>query len=107
MITLTPEQHQAVERRFRDLAARWQELTLYRSNMGTLRGNPIFQELIGMGEPALPLILAELAKRPSVSWFGLLEEIAGQNPVPAELAGHVAATADAWLKWGRARGYVA
>jgi hypothetical protein len=105
MISLTSEQRQTVERRFRELAFRWQELTRYRSNIRSLRHHPIHQELIGLGEPALPLILEELAKSPSVSWFGLLEEISGENPVPAESAGRVAEMAEAWLEWGRSRGY--
>lgn len=106
MIALTPEQRQTVERHFRDLADRWLELTLYRSNLRTLRDHPVYLELIELGEPALPLILGELMKRPSVSWFGPLEEIAGENPVPAESAGRVAAMARAWLEWGRGRGYL-
>jgi hypothetical protein len=106
MPALTPEQRQSVEQSFRDLATQWAELTRYRSNMGALRNHPLYQELIGLGEPAVPLILRELQREPSVSWFGPLAAITGETPVPAELAGHVAAMAGAWLEWGRRRGYL-
>jgi hypothetical protein len=106
MIALTAEQRETVERRFRTLADQWAELTLYRSNLGALRRHPVYQDLVGLGEPAIPLILKELERRPSVSWFGVLVEITDENPVPTELAGHVAAMAEAWLEWGKGRGYV-
>ena len=105
MIALTPEQRQTVERRFRDLATEWAELTAYRSNMGALRDHPVYRELVALGEPAVPLILSELEREPSVSWFGLLTSITGENPVSPELAGRVAAMAGAWLEWGRRQGY--
>src|SRR5438552_2735228 len=85
MIALTPEQRQSIERKFRDLASQWAELTAYRSNMGGL--------------------LCELERKPSASWFGLLAAITGIDPVPAELAGNVDAMAGAWLDWGRRQGY--
>jgi hypothetical protein len=106
MIVLTPEQRQTVERKFRTLATQWAELTAYRSNMGALRQDPVYHELIALGEPAVPLILSELEGQPSVSWFAALAEITGENPVPPELSGHVAAMAGAWLEWGRRQGYL-
>jgi len=106
MIPLTPEQRQAVESKFRDLANHWAELTAYRSNMSALRRHPVFNEIVALGEPAVPLILRELEREPSVSWFGLLATMTGENPVPAELAGRVAEMAGAWLAWGRRQGYL-
>jgi hypothetical protein len=106
MIALTPEQRQSVEQRFRDLAIQWAELTAYRSNVGGLRHHAVYQELMSLGEPAVPLILGELARKPSASWFGILGTITGENPVSAELAGHVGAMAGAWLEWGRRQGYL-
>jgi hypothetical protein len=107
MIALTPDQRQTIDRQFRDLATRWSELTAFRSNIGALRHHPVYQELIALGEPAIPLILREREREPSVSWFGSLAAITGENPIPPELAGHVAAMAGAWLEWGRRQGYLA
>jgi hypothetical protein len=106
MIALTPEQRQSVEQRFRGLAIQWAELTAYCSNVGALRNRPVYQELISLGEPAVPLILEELARKPSPSWFGILGAITGENPVSAQLAGHVEAMAGAWIQWGRRQGYL-
>jgi hypothetical protein len=106
MVALTSEQRQAIERRFRDIADSWHEMTLTRSNLNALRHHPVYQDLIGLGESAVPLILGELRRKPSVSWLIPLAELTGENPVPAELAGHIAAVADAWLEWGCRRGYM-
>ena len=106
MIALTPEQRQTIERRFRDLATRWDELTLYRSNLSALRNHPVYQDLIGLSEAAIPLILRELERKRSVSWIMPLADITGEDPIPAESAGHVTAMADAWLEWGRRRGFL-
>jgi hypothetical protein len=62
--------------------------------------------LLALGEPAVPLILAELERKPSPSWFGMLGAITGENPVPPHLAGHVEAMAGAWLEWGRRHTYL-
>jgi hypothetical protein len=53
---------------------------------------------------AVPLILAEL-RRETDHWFWALEAITGENPVPNEVAGDVEATAAAWLRWGREKGF--
>lgn len=106
MVTLTPEQQQDVARRFHGLATRWKVTTRYRSNTHTLRSHPIFQELLALGEPVVPLILAELRREPNVSWFTVLAAISGEDPAPAALAGRVDDMARAWLDWGQHRGYV-
>ena len=105
MITLTPEQQQDIARRFQGLATRWIATTRYRSNTQALRNHPVYQELVALGEPVVPLILMELGRQPRVSWFVVLTGITGENPVPPALAGQVDATARAWIDWGRQRGY--
>jgi hypothetical protein len=105
MTTLTPEQRQDVARRFQGLATQWGVATRYRSNTHALRDHPVYRELVGLGEPAVPLILAELKREPNVSWFLVLAAITGEDPIPPALAGRVDAMARAWLDWGRQRGY--
>ena len=105
MITLTPEQQQDVERRFQGLATQWNATTRYRSNIHALRNHPVYLQLVALGEPVIPLILAELERESSVSWFTVLAAITGENPVPSAVAGRVDAMARAWLDWGRQRGY--
>lgn len=107
MITLTPEHQQDVARRFQELATQWKAATRYRSNTRSLQNHPVYQELVALGEPVIPLILAELERESSVSWITLLTAITGENPVPPALAGQVDAMVRAWLDWGRQRGYAA
>src|SRR3954470_15783003 len=82
MITLTPEQQQDVARRFQGLLTPGKAATRYRSNTHALRNHPVYQELIALGEPVVPLILAELEREPSVSWMTVLVGITGEDPVP-------------------------
>jgi hypothetical protein len=103
--TLTPEQYQDVARRFQGLTAQWSAATRYRSNIHALRNHPVCRELVALGEPVVPLILAELERETDVSWFTVLTAITGENPVPPALAGRVDEMARAWLDWGRQRGY--
>ena len=105
MIAPTPEQQQDVARRFQGLATQWKAAIRYRSNTRSLRNHPVYQELVALGEPVVPLILAELERESSVSWIIMLAAITGEDPVPPALAGQVEAMAGAWLDWGRQRGY--
>jgi hypothetical protein len=106
MITLTPEQKRDVARLFQGLATEWNATTRYRSNMHALRNHPVCQELVALGQPAVPLILGELEREPNLSWFVVLTAITEENPVPPAVAGQVDAMARAWIDWGRQRGYV-
>lgn len=88
---------------FNSLVQQWRQETLFLSSVTQMAIHPAYQRIIGMGKPALPLILGEMEKNPS-HWFWALEAISGENPA-AE-----AATFDegieAWLNWGRAKGYI-
>ena len=64
--------------------------------------NPHYQRIIGMGSQVVPLLLAELERRPD-HWGWALEMITGENPVPAEAEGKLKMIAQAWVDWGRAR----
>ena len=66
---------------------------------------PCYQQIIGMGERAVPLILEELSREPD-HWFWALEAITQENPVPCDAAGNVRLMAEAWVAWGAHEGYV-
>ena len=68
--------------------------------------HPAYQQIIEMGERAVPLILQEMQRHPG-HWSMALQAITGENPVPKEAAGHVTQVADAWTEWGRKKGYLA
>ncbi len=92
--------------RFRRLADEWKERSRYLSNTAQMAVLRPYQQIIGMGGAAVPLILEELRREPD-QWFWALEAITGENPVPPEAAGKVRLMADAWIEWGRQRGLIA
>jgi hypothetical protein len=89
---------------FHSLAQDWKEETSHLSNIAKRALHPAYQEIIGMGEGVIPLLLAELKREPD-DWFWALRAITGANPVPPASRGNVHAMADAWLCWGREKGY--
>ncbi len=95
-----------VRERFRQLVAQWKAKSRHLSNVTQMAMLKPYQQIIGMGERAVPLILEELAREPD-HWFWALEAITQENPVPPEAAGKVRQKAQAWLLWGKQRGYVA
>src|SRR5215213_11131038 len=88
---------------FTDLAQRWRAETGHLSIVQQKVMNRSYLEIIGLGRPALPLLLRELQVRPA-HWFLALSSIARENPVR-----HGANFDDAvedWLAWGRAQGLI-
>src|SRR3989442_626265 len=65
---------EAVEKRFLELASKWRETHPFSSSDTDMVLDPSYQEIIGMGYPALPLILRELQKEPD-NWFWALRAI--------------------------------
>jgi hypothetical protein len=93
-----------LEKRFRSLAKRWRKETEHLSSTARMAKHPAYQEIISLGESAIPLLLAELERRPDF-WFEALRAITRDNPVPPESTGNVKEMAKLWIAWGRARGY--
>lgn len=91
---------------FRALVERWKNETAHYSNIAKRALHPAYQEIIGMGERVVPLLLAELQREPD-DWFWALHAITGANPVQAASRGKVQAMAEAWLQWGAEKGYSA
>lgn len=94
-----------VERFFDELVEEWQEGTKFSSSLTDMVLHPAYQRVIGMGPEAVPMILRELQHRPA-QWFWALRSITGEDPVDPEDAGRVRKMAEAWLDWGRKRGYL-
>ena len=67
--------------------------------------HPAYQQIIDLGEPVIPLLLAELKREPDF-WFAALQKLTGVDPVPKENAGKIKLMAQAWLEWGRQKGFV-
>jgi hypothetical protein len=94
-----------LQERFQQFRDDWKAKSRYSSNSAQIAMLWPYQQIIGMGTPAVPLILAEL-KREADHWFWALEAITGENPVPIEAAGKVADTAAAWIEWGQRKGHI-
>jgi hypothetical protein len=65
--------------------------------------HPAYQEIIGMGRDALPLILFELERKVD-HWFWALRSITGIDPVRPEHRGDLNAMAADWIRWGSNQG---
>jgi hypothetical protein len=88
---------------FEQLADQWEmdaELTS-RSSKAVL--HPAYQQIIGIGSPAIPLLLARLRDNPG-HWFWALAAIAREDP--ADGAESFDAAREIWLTWGRDRGWI-
>jgi hypothetical protein len=94
-----------IEREFKELAAQWKAERRATSSTSALAMHPAYQQIIGMGESAIPFILADL-QRGIDHWFWALRAITRENPVSAESRGNMQEMANAWLEWGHKNGYV-
>ncbi len=91
--------------RFSRLKEEWENATIASSSISEISMHPSYQQIIGMGPIAIPMILGELQKKPQ-HWFWALKCITGEDPVPPELRGRTKEMAKIWLKWGKTQGYI-
>ncbi len=96
-----------LEEEFRALADQWRAETMHLSSTTEKAMNFAYKQIIGMGKEVLPLILRELQLRGG-HWFWALSVITRgrENPVRPEDRGNVRRMAQAWLDWGRQKGYL-
>jgi hypothetical protein len=86
---------------FAALADQWRRETQHFSLISRKVSHPAYLRIMGMGRPAIPLLLEELRDRPS-HWFVALRFTANTDPVPQ--GANPGQARDAWLEWGRAEG---
>src|SRR5438270_5309892 len=94
-----------LEKTFLELAEQWRRETAVLSSVSKKALHPAYQRIIGMGPAAIPLILRELQRSPG-HWFWALTAITGEDPIRPEDAGDVQKMTEAWLDFGRAKGYL-
>ncbi len=90
------------EQKFDALAERWREERGPTSSATRMAMTPSYQQIIGMGEDAVPLILGELMRKPD-HWFWALKAITGEDPVSPQSRGNLKEMAFAWVLWGLRR----
>jgi type I restriction enzyme M protein len=95
-----------LKKRFRKLSKNWKADTCLLSNITTKSMHPAYQQIIGMGEAAIPLILEELYNGDCADWFWALTAISSENPITSEQAGDIKKMSEAWIEWGKLKGYL-
>jgi len=91
--------------RFIELANRWHDETDHLSSPSCITDNGLYLEIISMGEAVIPLILQDLRERGGL-WYQALRILSDADPVPIEVRGDVPKMKEAWLSWGRDKGYI-
>lgn len=92
------------EEKFNRLYSKWKEEGLYLSSLSEMFTLESYQEIVKLGQAAIPFILRELNQQPSFL-IKALKDITGVNPVSDANQGNVKATVNDWLAWGRQQGY--
>jgi len=91
--------------RFFNLKGQWEKETAMLSSITEIAMHPAYQQIIGMGPSAIPLILNEMQITPGL-WFWALKSISGEDPVSKEHIGNVKEMTEDWLTWGRRHVYL-
>ena len=95
----------ALHRQFTELVTSWRAETAGLSSPRAIAGHPAYQQIIDLGEPAIPLILQDM-KENGGWWYPALRTLTGENPVPESAKGNPPLNDEAWLQWGLDNGYV-
>lgn len=85
-----------VELIFNQNVARWKSETVHWSSIQKMISHPSYLRIIGLGKPAIPLLVRELHGNPD-HWFAALEAVTGENPVPP--TANFAQAVAAWVEW--------
>lgn len=104
-VTLLFEPPDRVAERFWALRDEWHAKAAFLSSSNARALMRPYQEVIGLGRMAVPLLLQDLAES-GTDWFWALKAIAGEDPVPVGDRGDVEAMTAAWLEWGAQRGLI-
>lgn len=94
----------ATVEKFRNLATVWRATRNPVGSALDLCSNFSYQNIIGMGQEAVPLILRDLEANVD-HWFWALAAITGATPVKEAHRGRLKLMAEDWLVWGRTQGY--
>jgi hypothetical protein len=90
------DQESDFQQRFARLVAEWKVGRGHSSKLRDLAMHPAYQQIIGMGERAVPLLIKEMNQRPD-QWDWALRAITGTDPVPRESWGKLKEIAAAWI----------
>jgi len=94
-----------VRKKFVALANRWHDETDYLSSPSRITDNDTYLKIISMGRAIIPLILQDLQERGG-NWYRALRILSDTDPVSPDVRGEVPKMKEAWLGWGRDKGYI-
>lgn len=100
----TPQEPDDIECIFNDLVQVVIQETRSESSTVRIATHPAYQQIIGLGQPAIPLLLRELEGR-SGRWFWALKAISRFDPVELSDRGKARKMIEAWVQWGTEAGY--
>ena len=89
----------------KELIVRWKSERPPVSSLRRIMALPAYKELVAIGPEAVPYLLAEVKNDPD-HLFLILSAITKVDPVPPQSRGKIHEMADAWLEWGKSKGYV-
>ncbi len=99
-----PDAAKASESSFQQLMETWKAETAILSSVRQKKQHPAYRQIIAMGEPVVPLILADLKHKPS-HLFWALAEITHSSPAGLADATDLLDVVNAWIEWGQTQGY--
>jgi hypothetical protein len=94
-----------LKQRFDELAEIWRAECVWTSSSHEMAMHPAYQQIIGMGPDAIPLLLDEMLHRPD-HWSWALSAITGDDPVQEDHRGKIDLMARDWIAWGKENGYL-
>lgn len=101
-------QNETIEIKFKKLAEQWRKETVGIVSPFQKHANKNYLHIIKLGEKVIPYILRALQKKPD-DWFLALEILlpeGEQNPVTKDDSSSFKRTTEAWLNWGKKKGYL-
>ena len=98
-VQVSPE----LEAHFKTIVEKWHKDTRHASSLKKMITHPTYRRIIEIGPRVLPLLFNELNERPN-HWLVALNAITREDPAPASST--FGEAVQAWLAWGRDRGYL-
>jgi hypothetical protein len=97
--------HEEAKEEFNNLASQWLQDVEGMSSTVEMAKHPAYQKIVNMGQSVIPFLLEDLRQNP-IYWLSALRQITKENPVPSEYKGNIKKMAEAWLNWGKQKGYI-
>jgi hypothetical protein len=88
---------------FETIVEKWHKDTRHTSSLTKMITHPSYRRIIEIGPKVLPLLFKELNERPN-HWLVALNAITREDPAPT--GSTFGEAVQAWLAWGRDRGYL-